>query len=70
MLKIRPTRAQKKAPVKSRRVTAPRVKPVHAVSLSAADSRKLADYLAAPAREPNDFMKDALADYQRLLGAK
>jgi uncharacterized protein (DUF1778 family) len=70
MLKTRSTRAPKKAPVKNRRVAAPRVKPAHAISLSAADSRKLAEYLSAPAREPNDFMKAALADYQRLLGAK
>ena len=74
MLKARPARAPKrapkKAPVKNWRAAAPRAKPTHAISLSPTDSRKLADYLSAPAREPNDFMKAALADYRRLLEPK
>ena len=68
----RARQAPKKAPVKSRRVrtAAPRMKTAHGISLSASDSRKLADYLSAPAREPNAFLKDALADYRRLIGAE
>ncbi len=49
-----------------RRAAAPsRLKPTGVITLNAADSRKLADYLSAPAREPNDYMKAALADYRR-----
>ncbi len=37
------------------------------ITLNAADSRKLVEYLSAPPREPNDYMKAALADYRRLV---
>ena len=70
MRKVRPT--GKKTTAKNartsvtRRAPAPsRLKPTGVITLNAADSRKLADYLSAPAREPNDYMKAALADYHR-----
>jgi hypothetical protein len=41
--------------------------PGSVITLNAADSQKLADYLLAPAREPKEYMKAALADYRRLV---
>ncbi|MGO9174308.1 MAG: hypothetical protein ACLP7P_20415 [Rhodomicrobium sp.] len=65
------TQAKTARPSVTRRATAPScLKPTGVITLNAADSRKLADYLSAPAREPNDYMKAALADYRRLIRTK
>ena len=39
------------------------------ITLNAADSREFVKMLNAPAREPNEYMKAALADYRRLIQA-
>ncbi len=39
------------------------------IILNAADSHEFVKMLNAPAREPNDYMKAALADYRRLIQA-
>jgi hypothetical protein len=70
MLKPKIKRAPKKAPVKNRRAGAPHPKAAGVISLGPADSRKFMDMLSRPARGPNAFVRDALADYHRLLGDK
>ncbi len=37
------------------------------ITLKAADSREFVKMLNAPAREPNDYQRAALADYHRLI---
>jgi hypothetical protein len=54
-------RITRRAPASSRKT------PSSIITLDAADSRKLADYLLTPGREPNANMKAALDDYRRLV---
>ncbi|MGO9170768.1 MAG: hypothetical protein ACLP7P_02215 [Rhodomicrobium sp.] len=70
MRKARPTGKKTTAKntrtsVTRRAIASSRLKPTGVITLNAADSREFIKMLNAPAREPNDYMKAALADYHR-----
>jgi len=57
--------AVRRAPALRQKSKAAIAHPDGVITLNAADSREFIKMLNAPAREPNDYMKAALADYHR-----